>query len=336
MSMLLPWGTEGKTIRRRAIWQLLALALMASGCATAAAQSPRGGGARYEKAATATNDSVTIENLLRWPMEGLAGINKVANGIRATFDPTDRTAGSLGFTDKQFQLEDGYVLTHRDVFFRESGAAVRIAIDPCFPPSRAAEIIGAEPGPVIYDPDGNDRGRIYRVIRDDVRMHVYSNPLTYRCVRSIEIYALPKLANTSIRRNNVTLENLLRWPLEGKTGLEKVEAGLHQVFEDMEPLPNQQFASVGAAYLADGTVLSFAHIGSHFDIGLKNDRCIQPEPYAELIGANGSVTPDAHGVDRGKSYRVKRNGVIVIIDTTPNTYQCITHVSILKDMRGAK
>lgn len=312
-----------------ALWALLLASV--SGLSACATQEPQSASPPAPTTQAAPSDqAVTVENLLRWPLEGPSGVDKVVSGIETTFDPSDRTANTLKSSDKEFRLEDGYLLIRRSVF-EGPGASVTLAAEPCFSPIRAAKIVGAQPGPVIYDPDGADRGRIYRVIQDSVRIHFYTTPLTYRCVVSIAIYALPKLTNTSITRNDVTLENLLRWPLEGQAGLDKVESGLHQVFEDMEPLPNLQFSSSGAGYLASGAVLSFASIrrlSGHFDIGLKQDVCLTPEPYAELIGAQGSVTPDAHGVDRGKTYSVKKNGVMVNIETTPTTYQCITSIHI--------
>lgn len=302
------------------------------GCASAGTSVPPAEPSRAasptSKPAAASKDTVTVENLLRWPLEGVTGLDRVVSGIEATFDPSDGTAKSLKFTKQEFRLKDGYLLTYRSVF-SGPGARVGLAQEPCFPPSRAAEIIGAQPGPVVYDFEEMDLGRIYRVIRNGIRMHVYTTPITYQCVAQIDIYTLPKLANTSIELRDVTLEHLLRWPLEGESGMDKVEAGLHQVFQDMEPLPNQQFSSSGVAYLFDGTVLSSAWISKgQFDIGLKNVVCISPEPYAELIGAQGSVIPDAHGVDRGKTYSVKKNGVMVRISTTPITYQCITSIHI--------
>lgn len=309
---------------------LAVLAMLPSCASTFSHQSQDGHPA--DKVVVASKNSIAIESLLRRSLDGVAGVEKVASIIEETLDPTDRTARLLRSSDDELRLEDGYILNRRSVF-SGPGVGFSFASEPCFKPSRAAQIVGAEAGPVIYDNDGADRGRIYRVIRNGVRMHVYTTPLTYQCVASIEIYALPKLANTSITRNEVTLENLLLWPLEGQDGMDKLEAGLHKVFDDMKPLPNQHFTSSGAGYLASGAVLSGASIGrlsSHFDMSLKQDVCISPEPYAELIDARASVILDAHGEDRGKTYSVERNGVRVEINTTPMTYGCITSIHIIR------
>ncbi|HZF98161.1 MAG TPA: hypothetical protein VEY92_07960 [Pseudoxanthomonas sp.] len=60
-----------------------------------------------------------------------------------------------------------------------------------------------------------------------------------------------------ISRAEMTVENLLRWPLEGPAGVEKVNAGLHQVVQ-MKPSIAQQFSGDGPVRLADGYVLTFA------------------------------------------------------------------------------
>ncbi|HZF97623.1 MAG TPA: hypothetical protein VEY92_05170 [Pseudoxanthomonas sp.] len=129
----------------------------------------------------------------------------------------------------------------------------------------------------------------------------------------------------------MTVENLLRWPLEGPGGIDKVKAGLHQVMQ-MEPLRAQQFTGSAPVRLADGNVLSSAWIqglSSSVSIGLAQEPCVLPEKAKELIGAVQSPNVrDMHGVDHGKIYSTKRNGVWVIFMTTPRTYRCVSSISI--------
>ena len=129
----------------------------------------------------------------------------------------------------------------------------------------------------------------------------------------------------------VTVENLLRWPLEGPAGFDKVEAGLHQVLQ-MKSLTAQQFRGEGPVRLADGHILLFAWIqrpSGSINIGLKQEPCVSPEHAQELIEAvQRPNTRDMHGVDRGKTYSTRRNGVWVIFDTTPETYRCVDSIHI--------
>ncbi|QCW25349.1 hypothetical protein FE772_06420 [Lysobacter enzymogenes] len=127
-----------------------------------------------------------------------------------------------------------------------------------------------------------------------------------------------------------TLENLLRWPLEGEAGKQKVAAALRRSFF-MKPLQARQFSGEGPVKLADGNVLSSAWIGElsgQIDIGVAAEPCVSPELAAGWIGARGEATLDAHGVDRGKTYQAQGAGVRVEFTTTPSTYRCIDSINI--------
>ena len=138
-------------------------------------------------------------------------------------------------------------------------------------------------------------------------------------------------APAPISASEVTVENLLRWPLEGPGGFAKVEAGLQQVLQ-MKPQYAQQFTGRGPVRLADGNVLSFAWLqglSGSVSIGVAQDPCVSPEQAKELIGAIQSpVIRDMHGVDIGKTYSTKRNGMLVSFTTTPETYRCVTSIQI--------
>jgi hypothetical protein len=140
-------------------------------------------------------------------------------------------------------------------------------------------------------------------------------------------------ASAPISASEVTVENLLRWPLEGPTGFDKVEAGLHQVMQ-MEPLRAQQFTASGPVRLADGNVLLFAwlrRLSGSVSIDVAQEPCISPEQTKALIGAvQGHVIRDMHGGEHGKTCSTTRNGVRVKVTTTPKTYRCVDSIQIHK------
>lgn len=183
---MLPWETEGKTIRRCATWQLLALALMASGCASTAPQSPHSDPADHEAAAKVTKDIVTVENLLRWSLEGEAvGTNKVIAGLREVYKMEAVTDGYYAKGAKP--LADNYVLSF--VSIRNITGAIHIGLkgEPCYPAERAAAAISAVPDPVVEDAHGVDRGKSFKTTQNGVSVDFNTTPLTYRCVTSIHI-----------------------------------------------------------------------------------------------------------------------------------------------------
>lgn len=138
-------------------------------------------------------------------------------------------------------------------------------------------------------------------------------------------------ASSLPRTDSVTVENLLRWPLEGTDGTEKVLAALDQVFE-MKPLRASQSSGQGPVRLTDGHVLSFAYVrklSGDIDIGIDQNACVSPDWAVAVTGAVlNPVYQDAHGVDRGRQYDATGNGMALRINTTPVTYRCVTAIHI--------
>lgn len=127
-----------------------------------------------------------------------------------------------------------------------------------------------------------------------------------------------------------TIDDLLRWSVEGEAGNNKIKAALSKVL-DLKPLPGRDLSGQGPARLEDGYVLSFGSIGlltGQIDIGIASDPCLSPEFAAKLIGAQGTPTIDAHGEDRGITYTTQRSGHRINFTTTPLTYRCVDSLHI--------
>ena len=140
----------------------------------------------------------------------------------------------------------------------------------------------------------------------------------------------PAAESLPMSKDMVTIGNLLRWPLEGPGGADKVIAGLQQTYK-MTPV-RDGYRADGPAVLADNYVLSFASVRKltgAIHIGLQEEPCYPPEQAAALIGAVADpAVNDTHGVDRGKTFDVTQNRVVVYFDTTPVTYRCVTSIHI--------
>lgn len=144
----------------------------------------------------------------------------------------------------------------------------------------------------------------------------------------------PASESVAVSKNMVTIENLLRWSLEGPEGADKVIAGLRQVYEIVELRP-LLFAGNGPIRLEDGYTLGSTLIGSdhrNVDINVKEESCFLAARAAVIIGAVPSpVIQDAHGVERGKTYDATRNGMWIRFTTTPTTSRCIRAIYIRSD-----
>lgn len=142
----------------------------------------------------------------------------------------------------------------------------------------------------------------------------------------------PAAESLPMSKDMVTVENLLRWPLEGPAGVVKTGVELRRAFPDFEQLRPADFHRRGPMKLEDGYVLSFAWIrgaSESLSIGLESEPCFSPARAAEISG--GVLSPvfqDSHGVDRGRHYDAKGNGVRIRFTTTPDTYRCVDSIQV--------
>ncbi|QQP99967.1 hypothetical protein [Lysobacter enzymogenes] len=129
----------------------------------------------------------------------------------------------------------------------------------------------------------------------------------------------------------VTVENLLRWSVQGPAGIAKIRSGLTQTFE-MKPSGKQGLYGAGPVRLTDGYTLNFSSIRGltgAIHIGVEERPCYSPDRAASFLpGVSDRVELDAHMIDRGKNYVTERNGFRVYFNTTPDTYQCVTSIHI--------
>jgi len=128
-----------------------------------------------------------------------------------------------------------------------------------------------------------------------------------------------------------TVENILRWATEGEAGWNKIASGLAATF-DLKPLPADSLYGKYPVRLLDGRTLSFASISKQakqIDIGISETPCVSPTWAAAILSAKlDPAYRDAHGVDRGQVYYATVNGMFVRINTTPETYRCVTAMHI--------
>jgi hypothetical protein len=246
-------------------------------------------------------------------------------------------------TERPAVLADHYVLSFASV--RKLTGAIHLGLqeEPCYPPEQAAALIGAVADPATNDAHGVDRGKTFEATKNGVVVYFNTTSITYRCVTSINIRtaqkegtpsqaASPSSKPVAASKNALTVENLLRWPLEGPAGVAKTGAELRRTFPGFRPLPPADLTKDGPMQLADGYILSFVLIGvptESLSIGLESEPCLSPKRAAEISGAVLSpVFQDAHGVDRGRHYDARGNGVRIRFTTTPETYRCVTSIQV--------
>ncbi|WP_157510262.1 hypothetical protein [Lysobacter sp. Root559] len=291
--------------------------------------------------ATASKEAMTVDNLLRWPLEGPAGVAKAGTELHRKFPDFKPLPPADLQRDGPMRLADGYILSFVWIRVPTESLSIGLESEPCFPPKRAAEISGAALSPVFQDAHGIDRGRHYDAKGNGVRIRFTTTPETYRCVTSIQVHPIdgtetpspmvsPASKSAVVSKDMITVENLLRWPLEGPAGVARTGAELRRTFPVFKPLPPADFLGNGPMQLADGYVLSFVLIGGpseSLSIGLESEPCLTPAQAAEISKATlNPVFQDAHGVDRGRSYDADGNGVRINFTTTPETYRCVDSI----------
>jgi hypothetical protein len=133
-------------------------------------------------------DSITIERLLRWSLEGEAGKNKIKAALGKVLDLKPLPGRDLSGQGPA-KLEDGYVLSFGSIGQLTSQIDIGVAPTPCLSPQLASELTGAQGAPAV-DAHGEDRGKTYTTQRSGNWINFTTTPLTYRCVDSIHIYPI--------------------------------------------------------------------------------------------------------------------------------------------------
>lgn len=177
--------------------KLFVVALLAlQGCASTTAPvrkttSPQIASPAPESVA-ASEEILTVENLLRWPLEGPSGVDRTIAGLRQVFTMEELTTGEL-YGKEPVTLSDGYILGSTTLSPEYKSIHVHPQQAPCFSPERAIEITGAVMDPVFRSEHGVDLGHTYNVTRNGVRVSFTSTPETYKCVYTIHVWPARKV-----------------------------------------------------------------------------------------------------------------------------------------------
>jgi hypothetical protein len=131
-------------------------------------------------------DSVTIDHLLQWSLNGDPGKEKVKAALRKVLKMKP-LHGQQFSGDGPTTLSDGNILTFG--WYGDSSGQIDIGVasSPCVSPEQASKLIDAT-WEITVDADGEDRGKTYKTQRAGNWIEVTTTPLTYRCVDSINIY----------------------------------------------------------------------------------------------------------------------------------------------------
>lgn len=132
-------------------------------------------------------------------------------------------------------------------------------------------------------------------------------------------------------RTTLTIENILRWPLEGETGYASLVGALNSLpgMSDVAPayLMTRQPVTLGDGYMVD--FVSIQKKSQQIDIGVDTDACVDPGSLQALINATQSKsTEDIHGRDVGRVYWSINNGTVVKFRSMPGTRKCVDSISI--------
>ena len=134
-------------------------------------------------------------------------------------------------------------------------------------------------------------------------------------------------------RTTLTIENILRWPLEGETGYASLVGALNSLpgMSDVAPayLMTRQPVTLGDGYMVD--FVSIQKKSQHIDIGVDTDACVDPVSLQAFVPATQSKsTEDIHGRDVGRVYWSINNGTVVKFRSMPGTRKCVDSISIYR------
>jgi len=182
MATLKCWAAA-KPHRRRALALTISFSLLTS-CSTTGKSPPK------QPSPSNPEDSVTIDHLLRWSLDGDHGKEKVKAALRNVLKMKPLHAQQFS-GDGPTTLSDGNILIFGWYGDLSGQIDIGIASSPCVSPEEASKLIDAT-WEITIDADGEDRGKTYKTQRAGNWIEITTTPLTYRCVDSINIYPVRK------------------------------------------------------------------------------------------------------------------------------------------------
>lgn len=130
---------------------------------------------------------LTADAIFRWPLQGERGRDRLLAELHRSF-------AMRSFADQQYsgdgpvRLSDGSVLNFAMVREGSGNIDIGFEVSPCFAVARAVELSGATQRPGFQDAHGSDVGKWYQNSANGFVLRFDTEPLTYRCVKTVHIH----------------------------------------------------------------------------------------------------------------------------------------------------
>lgn len=170
---------------------LLAIVMIQS-CATAAPIK--------KNVQTTPKSSLSVENILLWPLEGPTGVDKLIDSLLTT-GVLEKYRGPQYFSREELVLADGFVISSSWIVPGARKLDINLKEHPCLLPRQAKMISSAIKEPHFFSSHGEQLGETYSVEVQRVLVS-FTTDVSYKCVRSINIFKLSDgvKKNDNIRR----------------------------------------------------------------------------------------------------------------------------------------
>lgn len=159
------------------------IAVLAGGCAGIAGRpaSPPADSAAPPQAAT-----LTIQNILQWPLEGVEGFKRLRLRFVGDLVVTQDSSTHWRRQEKTV-LSDGYTLSFVTIRKFSDQIDLGIEANPCLTPEKAQELVETEKSPSSDDIHGRSVGTSYWSRKNGFIVQLISDPVTLQCIDSISI-----------------------------------------------------------------------------------------------------------------------------------------------------
>ena len=160
------------------------LMLAACGCAdTAARPASPPAGAAVQPAAT----TLTIENILQWPLEGDEGFAKLHDNLSGLAGMTD-ISSVYRISEHYFMTSDGYLVENINIRKKMPHISIGLALQPCYRVENAKTLPNLARSTSGEDMHGNFVGYTYYATGNGISIHLTTAPSAPDCIVSINIF----------------------------------------------------------------------------------------------------------------------------------------------------
>lgn len=142
----------------------------------------------HKEAPPARKERLSVQNILRWPLEGPAGADRVISAL-LSIGKFSQYQGPQYSGENELLLDDGFVIANSWIINGARQVDINLRDHPWLLPAEAQKISGATKEQFFFTSHGENIGETYSVEMRNMLVR-FTTDTNYKCVRGINLGAV--------------------------------------------------------------------------------------------------------------------------------------------------